>query len=119
MKKELRPVLSQNLIKARNALRWTQKKAADMLGVQQKAYAAWEEGRANPDLKLLPLIAYNFKVYNLLAFLENTEFDPANQDEGWTIELATPLEEKYREAPAAAQAIVDLALGIGTEPLVC
>lgn len=119
MKKELRPTFAKNLIKARKSLKWNQYKAAAMLGITRQAYASYEEGRANPDLSTLPLIAYTFKITNVIAFLENEDFKYHNQDGGFEIELNTPLEEKYQAATPTARRIVDLTLGIGNEAVTC
>jgi transcriptional regulator with XRE-family HTH domain len=119
MKKELRPTFAKNLIKAREAMKWNQFKAADMLGITRVAYASYEEGRANPDISLLPLIAYTFKITNLISFLDNENFSHRDQDGGFSIEISTPLEEKYQAATPVARRIVDLTLGIGNEAVTC
>lgn len=119
MKKELRPPFAKNLIKAREALKWNQHKAADMLGVTRQAYASYEEGRAIPTIAMLPIIAYTLKITNVISFLENENFNYRNQDGGFEIEISTPLQEKYQAATPTARRIVDLTLGIGNEAVTC
>jgi len=119
MKMEERPVISQNLIKARKYFGWSQQKAADLLSVTHKAYGSWEEGRANPDITMLPLISSIFQITNLLSFIANPGFEMNNQEEIFMIQMAYPLEDKYMNASPDAQKIVDLVLGIGSEGLTC
>jgi transcriptional regulator with XRE-family HTH domain len=119
MKVEQRPPVSQNLIKARKNMGWSQQKASDLLNVTLKAYQSWEEGRANPDINILPLLCSTFQITNLLAFIGNLNFDILNQEAVFEIYMAYPLEEKYMKASPDAQKIVDLALGIGHEGLPC
>ncbi len=49
--------LCQEIIKARNAKKWTQKEVAAKLNIQQALYASYENGKAIPDHQLLQRIA--------------------------------------------------------------
>jgi len=51
-----------NLRVLRNQLNETQSKIADRLGIKQRTYAAWEEGRSQPDNAMVIKIA---KVHNV------------------------------------------------------
>lgn len=49
--------LAVNLKLFRNRKGFSQDKAAELIGVKQKTYAAWEEARSEPGATLLPVIA--------------------------------------------------------------
>lgn len=114
-----RPPFAKNLVKARKANRWSQTKAADMLGINRSTYASYEEGRAQPILALLPTLISVLGITNMQSFLENQEFNYHEQGEEYSIEYQSPMEKKYALAPEANRKIVDLALGIGTEAVTC
>jgi len=123
MKKNERPIIAQNLIKARkaqdNGKGWNQTKTADLLGVSRKVYSSYEEGRAVPPIGKLSTIVHVFGITNVMAFLENPSFTIHNQDRAFTIQYESPLEKRYASAAAKERKIVDLALGIGIEEVTC
>lgn len=119
MKKELRPALAKNITKARKAKRWSQYKAASMLGISRQKLASYEEGRATFLASQLPMFAQILGVTNLISFLENPDFDPRNQEKEYIISCLTPLEMRYEKADERSRQIVDIALGIGKEMVTC
>lgn len=73
--------LSDNIIKVRHHLGWTQEKSAKGIGVKRSLYAAWEEGRAKPPVTLLPAIVDTFSIIDWVGFLTDEHFDPAHQNQ--------------------------------------
>lgn len=107
-----RPIFARNIIKARRALGWSQEKASKLLGITHKALGSYEEGRAQPELKMIPTFVTVYGITNVIAFLENPDFSHHDQDKEFTVAYESPLEKMYHSAPAKERKIVDLALGI-------
>lgn len=70
-------IFSQNLVKARKKKGWSQEKTArKMKTVERARYAAWEEGRSNPPMDLMPVImeAFGIKENDMYPFVFNENF---------------------------------------------
>lgn len=104
-----------NLVKMRRSLGWTQQKAADLIGIKCKTYQSYEEGRAVPSVLLLPTVATVMKITDIIAFVENPDFDPADQEAQYSVAFESGLQKLYDGAGPRIQKMVDLALGIGVE----
>lgn len=61
--------ISGNLKKARENRRWSQKEAADYLGISQKTLSNFESGISSPSVRQLAMLAnlYDTPILNLLA----------------------------------------------------
>jgi transcriptional regulator with XRE-family HTH domain len=119
MKEDEKPAFARNLRKARHVKKWSQDKAADLLGINRSSYSSYEEGRAFPRPQVLPTIAHVLEITNILSFLENPDFDPRHQNKEYTTQYDSPLEKMYACAGEKEKRIVDLALGIGTKEVTC
>jgi transcriptional regulator with XRE-family HTH domain len=68
--------LSKNLKKARNQKGWSQERTAQKLGIKQKTYAKYEEGRSYPKPELLKIILeyFGIKEEEMYPFVYNESF---------------------------------------------
>ena len=67
--KEIKEIVSDNLVAFRKARKLTQLELADMIGYSDKAVSRWEHGEVTPDIETLDRLA---KIYgiNISAFFE-------------------------------------------------
>lgn len=86
--------LSKNLKELRTAYKLTQTEAGKCVGVSQKAWASYEEGRAEPKLKTMLAIAQKFglKVDDILTKI-------VKMDKEWA-KMVDLLEKNYGDRPA-------------------
>ena len=68
--------LAENLIRLRKTKGLTQGEAAIKLGKSIKTYQAWEEDRAEPQLKMIKIImeAFGLKETDMYPFAYNEDF---------------------------------------------
>lgn len=62
-----------NLRKARAEKGWSQQQVAEQIGIKQKRYAAYEEGRADPSIQTLAAITKLFGITDFYTFLVGPE----------------------------------------------
>ena len=69
--KEIKEIVSDNLVAFRKARKLTQLELADMIGYSDKAVSRWEHGEVTPDIETLDRLA---KIYgiNISAFFEES-----------------------------------------------
>jgi transcriptional regulator with XRE-family HTH domain len=74
------PKLYNRLIELRKANLYTQSAISERLQIGQKRYAAWEEGRAEPNIEMLIKIAdcYGLTIDELIRGDINNAVDPIN-----------------------------------------
>lgn len=87
-----------NLKKARQALSFTQEKAAAIIGVKTRAYQSYEEGRAEPRAGILLSILKVFAITNPDGFYSDPGFQWSSQGEAERTNNAT-MEYKSMRGP--------------------
>lgn len=73
----------------------SQEKAASLIGVKARTFAAWEEGRGEPNSEMFVRIADLFGITNLSAFLSDPNFDPKAQDKTRALCMQSPLQSNF------------------------
>ncbi len=66
-------MFSQNLITLRTQKGWSQQALADRLGISSETVAAWENGRATPDLDTILALSELFDVSTDLLLKEESD----------------------------------------------
>jgi transcriptional regulator with XRE-family HTH domain len=59
----------KNLEKLRKDRKLTQQQCAAAIGIKVRRYQAWEEGRALPQMKLLPQICEAFQYFDIFSLI--------------------------------------------------
>lgn len=72
----MKGTFSKNIKQARTNKGWSQEKAANKLGIKQKTYAKYEEGRSYPPPELLKIIIEYFGIneQDMYPFVYNDNF---------------------------------------------
>lgn len=109
MNKQSPRPFSLNLKKARQHWGWTQRQAADCLGIPHKNLQAYEEGRCSAPIPALIQIIKVYRIKEVLAFLNDANFDMANQKPQITESL---VEERYLKLKGPQRIAVNALLGV-------
>jgi len=113
MKKNEHVIFATNLQKCRQALGWSQTKAAVMLGIKRATYAAYEERRSLPPVTFLPHLARTMGITFMAGFLENPDFSYEEQEKEFLVTCESEIETRYLAAAEHERMAVDKILGIG------
>lgn len=111
----MKDTFGNNLKKTREIYGWTQEKTAKMLNVTRSAYGAWEEGRGFPSRTKIIDVSKLFQITDLIGFLENDQFAPAQQIPKAKVPPAaakSELEKKYAAAGIRERLAVNILLGL-------
>lgn len=79
--KDLKEIVTSNLIKYRKAHNYTQATLAEKINYSDKAISKWERGESIPDLYTLQLLAnlYNITLNDLVTDCENIKIKPKKE----------------------------------------
>lgn len=100
-------ILSTNLRKERNRLNLTQSKAAQRIGIPLRNLQAYEEGRAEPPVRVVLNIAEAYNITDITGFLTNPQYNPNQRSKT----QPTRLEKAYSKLQGKEKTIVDVLLG--------
>lgn len=103
----MNPVFSNNLKKERHVKCWSQIKAAAVLDIPIKRFAAWEEGRSEPNIKDLAQLIRIYQVKHVVAFLSDEDYEP-----GLKYSVNSVLDECYGRLSEKEKQTVNQVLGI-------
>jgi DNA-binding XRE family transcriptional regulator len=71
-------IFSKNMEKARRRKGWTQRQAAEKIGLKRPTLGAYEEGRSEPPHEVQVKICHTYHIKDWIAFLTNPDYFKEN-----------------------------------------